>query len=714
MELGLGHRLDQASQAGDRSGRGGREVCHAVDATIPARSIGPAGRTACHRRATQPCPRSSSPAPAASSAATSSRACSPPATASSPWSATPTAGETVLERLPQRRRGRDVEIAHRRRHPARTRCTGAGRRRCASSTSPPSRATSTAARTCASSTPRARAPSSRRCATAGVRRLVHMGAMGVEDDPTLHYASSKAKAEALVRESGLDWTILKPSLQFGEGDGFFNIIAGLVRLSPGVVPVPGDGSAPLPADPRRRRRARSWSGRSPTRRRSAARSSSAARATGRTARSPARSSPRSASGGPSCRCRSPLIRLVAGTAERVHLPFPVATDQLRQLRLDNIGPLDVIPSRFGFEPRPMEGALGYLADQAARPGRQAGRPADRRGRMTALRPVVGGRRLARDRRRHRARRGRARRPRSTTRPAPPARTELTGRRRRRGHARSSTPPRRTSRPCRPGRGARARRRGPRWRPERRRPGRRRGGHRRRATRSSSDIDRPRPQRCAARSPTCRTSGTPEAGLTVSDAVVARHAALVAALDATDGLDARLGAADAPARWRPAGMSRLLAEHDAARRRRPPSRAAAPSTPRRSSCSTRPSAPDRRRPRALRDAAGQDGRRRRSSTSGSTRTTTTTSRCGTSTRRSRRSAGKVTKDDARRGQGRGGRRARALPPDTRGLVVIMAEIGRGGMNGAVIAIEEARATLTDALEAGDGRPERRTREPTDGP
>jgi hypothetical protein len=38
----------------------------------------------------------------------------------------------------------------------------------------------------------------------------------------------------------------------------------------------------------------------------------------------------------------------------------VATDQLRQLRLDNIGPLDVIPMTFGFQPRPMEGALGYL------------------------------------------------------------------------------------------------------------------------------------------------------------------------------------------------------------------------------------------------------------------------------------------------------------------------------------------------------------------
>jgi hypothetical protein len=41
----------------------------------------------------------------------------------------------------------------------------------------------------------------------------------------------------------------------------------------------------------------------------------------------------------------------------------------------------------------------------------------------------------------------------------------------------------------------------------------------------------------------------------------------------------------------------------------------------------------------------------------------------------------------------------LPPDTRGLVVIMAEIGRGGMNGAVIAIEQARGRLTAALGAG---------------
>jgi hypothetical protein len=38
----------------------------------------------------------------------------------------------------------------------------------------------------------------------------------------------------------------------------------------------------------------------------------------------------------------------------------------------------------------------------------------------------------------------------------------------------------------------------------------------------------------------------------------------------------------------------------------------------------------------------------------------------------------------------------LPPDTRGLVVIMSEIGQGGLFAAGIAIEEARASLTEAM------------------
>jgi NADH dehydrogenase len=194
---------------------------------------------------------------------------------------------------------------------------------------------------------------------AGVKRFVHLGAMGVSDDPDLHYARSKARAEALVAASGLDWTTLKPSLQFGPGDGFFNIIADLVRLSPGVVPVPGTGTSrfqPISvvdtatiivktfADDRTIGQAidlggpRYWTYREIT--------AEVLSALGK--RRLILPMP------------VPLIRLVAGTSEAIGLPFPVATDQLRQLKLDNIGPLGLVESTFGFQPRPMEGALGYL------------------------------------------------------------------------------------------------------------------------------------------------------------------------------------------------------------------------------------------------------------------------------------------------------------------------------------------------------------------
>ena len=56
----------------------------------------------------------------------------------------------------------------------------------------------------------------------------------------------------------------------------------------------------------------------------------------------------------------PIIRMVAGISEVVRLPFPVATDQLRQLALDNIGPIDGYERAFGTPPRAMDGQLGYL------------------------------------------------------------------------------------------------------------------------------------------------------------------------------------------------------------------------------------------------------------------------------------------------------------------------------------------------------------------
>ncbi|RDV82504.1 SDR family oxidoreductase [Ammonifex thiophilus] len=67
---------------------------------------------------------------------------------------------------------------------------------------------------------------------AGVRRLIHMSALGVKADPRRPYGYSKWQGEELVRESGLDWTILRPSVVYGPGFGFLDRMAQSVKLSP--------------------------------------------------------------------------------------------------------------------------------------------------------------------------------------------------------------------------------------------------------------------------------------------------------------------------------------------------------------------------------------------------------------------------------------------------------------------------------------------------
>ena len=72
-----------------------------------------------------------------------------------------------------------------------------------------------------------------------------------------------------------------------------------------------------------------------------------------------------------------------------------------------------------------------------------------------------------------------------------------------------------------------------------------------------------------------------------------------------------------------------------------------------------------------------------------------------------SGGTVT-DDARKAYDAVRLAQRQLPPDTRALVVIMADLAQAGLNGAVIRIEEARGLLAAAMTAlaaaDDGRPE----------
>ena len=76
--------------------------------------------------------------------------------------------------------------------------------------------------------------------SAGARRFLHMSALGTRPDAVARYHKSKWAAEEIVRNSGLDWTIFRPSIIYGPDDAFVNQFATLIRFSP-VIPVIGNG-----------------------------------------------------------------------------------------------------------------------------------------------------------------------------------------------------------------------------------------------------------------------------------------------------------------------------------------------------------------------------------------------------------------------------------------------------------------------------------------
>lgn len=76
------------------------------------------------------------------------------------------------------------------------------------------------------------------CKVAGVRRAVHVSAIGVAPGAPSRYLRSKAAGEQVWRESGLDVTVLRPSVIFGARDRFLNLFAQLQALAP-FVPLGG-------------------------------------------------------------------------------------------------------------------------------------------------------------------------------------------------------------------------------------------------------------------------------------------------------------------------------------------------------------------------------------------------------------------------------------------------------------------------------------------
>lgn len=82
------------------------------------------------------------------------------------------------------------------------------------------------------------------CLELGIDRLVTVSALGARRDAPSAFHRSKWEAEEVVRDSPLAWTIVRPALMFGPGDG---LAAGIARALRSGLPVlvPGDGRARL-------------------------------------------------------------------------------------------------------------------------------------------------------------------------------------------------------------------------------------------------------------------------------------------------------------------------------------------------------------------------------------------------------------------------------------------------------------------------------------
>jgi len=68
----------------------------------------------------------------------------------------------------------------------------------------------------------------------GLKRYLHMSALGADSQGPSMYQRSKGDGEAAVKASNLDWTIFRPSVIFGAQDQFINLFSKLAKLFPAM------------------------------------------------------------------------------------------------------------------------------------------------------------------------------------------------------------------------------------------------------------------------------------------------------------------------------------------------------------------------------------------------------------------------------------------------------------------------------------------------
>ena len=78
------------------------------------------------------------------------------------------------------------------------------------------------------------------CTKHKVKKLIHFSALGCDKALTSKYAQTKLKGEEVVKSNYKDVTVLRPSVVFGAGDNFTNLINWMSKISP-ILPLIGGG-----------------------------------------------------------------------------------------------------------------------------------------------------------------------------------------------------------------------------------------------------------------------------------------------------------------------------------------------------------------------------------------------------------------------------------------------------------------------------------------
>lgn len=191
-----------------------------------------------------------------------------------------------------------------------------------------------------------------------VSQFIHISAVGAVNDPDLPYLESKWRGEQAVINSGLTYTIIRPSLIFGQGDEFVSSLAAVVRLFP-VVPVIAGGRnrlQPIWVDDLAQCIALSLSRHD---------------LHGHTLEL----------GGPDQLSYNQIVDIISQTMNlrrlKVHMPSwvmrvnvalmelfmsrpPINAEMLKMLRVRNVAELGMVEQTFGFRPSSMEGNIGFV------------------------------------------------------------------------------------------------------------------------------------------------------------------------------------------------------------------------------------------------------------------------------------------------------------------------------------------------------------------